>query len=117
VYAPTSEELRDIPRMRRLAIVLASLGYSRRQLFDEMIATFRDYEGRIEDADGRAFPLPDDLDTPFGDDPDFTCVSRILRWAQIEPKRPPQSRVLMRLRLLDLMVQIRWPHLHRHILR
>jgi hypothetical protein len=57
------------------------------------------------------------IDRAFNDDDSFRWRSDFLRFAETEPKQPPQARVLNRLRLIDLAFRIAKPEQARVIER
>jgi hypothetical protein len=66
-------------------------------------------------ADGRPYNVPD-VDDVFGE-PSFKWVSDFKKFAFVESRQRPQKRVIERLRLIYLAIEVWNPVIARHILR
>lgn len=115
VVASDSQLLRKSP-VHRLAMATRALELPRREIPNWIADQLFGFEGAIVWPDGRAFDLTDTaIDDAFNDDGSFRWLSDFLRFAEEPPKQRPQSRVLDRLRLIDLAFRIAKPERARLI--
>ncbi len=118
IYVRNSETLLNVHYFRRLAIAIANLDLPRREIPNWIVDTIYNFEGTIHYPEGRLFIISDtDIDDAFNGDGSFRWLSDFIKFATIPPKQNPQSRLLERLRLLDLALQIDKPNIWKHLSR
>jgi hypothetical protein len=142
IIVPTDDQLAHCAVQRRLAMVTANTELARRPFVDfcaDMVYGFasqaavvasemRDEaleKGDLRDlqlqfggffwADGRPYTVPD-VDDVFGE-PSFKWVSDFKKFAFLESRQLPQKRIIERLRLIYLAIEVWNPVIARHILR
>ncbi|MCB1935507.1 MAG: hypothetical protein KDF59_06160 [Nitrosomonas sp.] len=93
---------------RRLWIALRNEGISRRTWPDVLAATIYDFDGEILNPNGTPWDVPY-IDDVMGDP---RWISALLEECNGEPCR--DTRMIERLRLLDLYFRIKRPHIQRH---
>lgn len=119
ITVASDRELRRRSYFRRLAMATralqAELDISRREMPDWIADTIYAHRGEIVSADGKAFIVADtDIDDAFSNDGSFRWLSGFVRFAEKPPRQAPQTRVLDRLRLIDLAFRIARPDVARH---
>lgn len=117
VVAACADELMSRPRYWRMAIALANLmderTYSRRDILDWLAVTIFFYDGRIMNADGTLFDIPDTLiDDVF--EPSGRWISGFRKFAVEKPRQAPRVDILDKLQIIDLAFQIAYPQIARH---
>ncbi len=142
ITVPTDDQLADCAVQRRMAMVVANTELARRPFVDccaDLVYGFasqasvvaseqRDEalnKGDLRDLqsqfggffweDGRPYNVPD-VDEVFGE-PSFKWVSDFKKFAFVESRQRPQKRVIERLRLIYLAIEVWNPVIARHILR
>lgn len=116
IIVATDAQLQRRSHIRRLAMATVSLGYSRRLLINVMADTLYHYDGAIIWRDGRPYDLPE-IDDVFGDDPSFRWLSSFLKFAVEPPRQAAQTRVIERLRMIDLHFRIAHTDIAKRIAR
>lgn len=114
VTVASHRQLRRRSHFMRLAIATAALDVSRRELINVIADEIYAFEGQIVWPDGQAFEIPD-IDDAFGQDGSFRWVSDFIRFAEEPPRQLPQTRVVDRLRMIDLYFRIKHPERARLI--
>jgi len=119
IVVASDRELRRRSYFRRLAMatkaLLAELALSRREMPDWIADTIYAYRGEVVWPEGRPFNVSDtDIDDAFNNDGSFRWLSGFIRFADAAPRQAPQSRILDRLRLIDLAFRIARPDIARH---
>lgn len=119
IVVASDRELRRRSYFARLAMATkalqAELDISRREMPDWIADTIYEHRGEIVSPDGRPFDVSDtDIDDAFNNDGSFRWLSGFVRFAEESPRQAPQSRVLDRLRLIDLAFRIARPDVARH---
>ena len=115
VTVATDEVISSPSYHRRLALATANLNTSRRKLADDIVDALFLFEGELLWPDGAVLYLSDTcLDDAFGGDGSFRWLSQFIRHGQTPLLRRPQSRILERLRLIDLYFKIKHPSIARH---
>lgn len=142
IVVPIDDQLVARSAHRRLAIVVKALDLPRRktigwigdQLYDFLAIADRWREDDIAAADRRGqrrevvrprgefvwaagdrYKLPC-VATVFGDE-DYAWISHLKRFAFVESRQRPQVRIIERLRLIYLAIEVWNPAIARHILR
>lgn len=119
IVVASDRELRRRSYFRRLAMATkalqAELKLSRREIPDWIADTIYAWRGEIVWPDGRPFDVSDtDIDDAFRNDGSFRWLSGFVRFADTVPRQAPQSRIVDRLRLIDLAFRIARPDVARH---
>lgn len=110
VIVASDAELSRRSHFQRLATATRMLCVSRREVPNWMADTIYGFRGKISWPDGKPFEIDDeDIDLSFNDDGSFRWLSGFMYFAEYDPKQKPQTRVLRRLRLLDLAFRISNP--------
>jgi len=118
VVLVSDSQLSRKSHVQRLAMATRALELPRRAIPDWIADQVFGFEGVIVWADGQPFDLSDTgIDEAFNDDGSFRWLSDFLRFAEAEPRQRPQTRVLDRLRLIDLAFRIAKPDQARLIRR
>lgn len=118
VVVASDAQLSRKSHVQRLAMATRALELPRREIPNWIADQVFGFEGMIVWPDGRVFDLSDTaIDKAFNDDGSFRWLSDFLRFAEEPPKQRPQSRVLDRLRLIDLAFRIAKPDQARLIRR
>lgn len=117
IIAPTHDQIKNRAFQLRLWIIIYNMNHSRRGLLEDIVAKFRDYQGKIQYANGLPYRLPDDFDAVFGNDPDCRSLGHYLEAIitpnGVEPKR--STRNYRRLEVLVLYAQIVLPNAAHHL--
>ncbi len=111
IIVASDAELSRRSHFQRLAIATRALDLSRRQIPNWIADVVFGFEGLVLWPDGKPFEVDDeDIDAAFNDDGSFRWLSDFLAFAEREPAQAPQSRILLRLRLIDLAFRICDPY-------
>lgn len=110
VQVASDKELKNREYLHDLKASVARQCIARRQWLDELADTFRDYEGAILVNRNTLYDLPD-LDDAFDDDIEMRWLSEFIRPAPDGKPVRLQSRVIERVRIIDLYFRIRYPAL------
>ncbi|MEM1410694.1 MAG: hypothetical protein AAGG79_08145, partial [Pseudomonadota bacterium] len=108
IVVARDDELRRRSYVRRLAMATRALNLPRREIPNWLADTIFGHRGPITWSGGKVFEIGDeDIDAAFNHDGSFRWLSDFLLFANRTPEVSPQSRVLSRLRLIDLAFRIR----------
>lgn len=113
IYLATPDELNDIHYLRRLWMAIKNVKISRRSWLEELTATFRDFNGIVLYRSDVPYKMPD-IDDLFGNDPTMRWLGYFLATPPRNEKAPARTRVIERLRVLDLYFRIKHPHISRN---
>lgn len=92
---------------QEMAKFIAALEMSSREVPDWMAENIYFYEGKILWPAGSKFEIADDaIDMAFNDDASFRWIRSFRNHAEVPLKQRPQERLLFRLRLIALAIEI-----------
>jgi len=107
VRMPDDRQLLRAAHYQHLAKRLADLPVSSREVPNWIADTIWTFPGTILAADGTPFELePEGVDAAFGEDGSFRWIRSFRAHADQPLKQSPQTRLLARLRLIDLAFRI-----------
>tara|TARA_R110002110_G_scaffold60423_7_gene170069 strand:- start:490 stop:876 length:387 start_codon:yes stop_codon:yes gene_type:complete len=115
IYVANDAELLNRNYYLRLWVFCRSLPFSRREILEELTNTFRDADVlyRYLWRSGNPYELPEIEDDVFPD-PDMRWYSEFLQSDPTGARPKIRSRMLERLRILDLYARVKHPLVSRH---
>lgn len=111
VHMPSDAVIREPETVQAIAAQVLRIWkerrLSRRRLIDWLAETIYFYDGAIINADGTAWLVEEiDVDEPWGRDETYSWAGELIQFATIMPKQKAHKRLVPRLRLFWLAVQI-----------
>lgn len=110
IYVATDEELKDPVYYRRLWLATRNVPIPRREWLDAIADAVRDFEGDLLTRENRRYNMPC-VDKTFGDDPDMRWMGHFMESTMNSDMPMHKSRIVERLRLIDLYFRIKCPDL------
>lgn len=93
---------------RRLWMAARNLNIPRRRWFDALADVIYNFDGEIVNPNGTRWNIPD-IDDSMGCN---RWISAYLEEYNGAPRR--ETRMIERLRIIDVFFQVKYPHIHRH---
>ncbi len=108
VMVASDAQLSNRHYRRRLWMAARNLKIPRRRWFDALADVIYNFDGVIVNPNGTEWNIPD-IDNVMNEN---RWISAYLEIRNGAPRR--ETRMIERLRIIDLFFQIKYPHIHRH---